>query len=294
MLSTLLSTALAAAGLLQQIDSTLPVERGQRLAVNAFAGEVVVTAWDRNEVQVRSDQVGGRSRVEITRTGASVEVRTHGRRGPAGSVDLQVSAPAWMPVDVSGVHTDVQVSGIRAPIRVETVQGEITVDGGVDRVSLESVEGRISLRNAKGRIEVSSVNEDVVIAASSGEVAAETVNGEVVLEQVDATGLAASTVNGDIGYDGPFRAGGRYALSTHNGDLTLAVGPNTSAAVTVSTFNGEFESDFPVALTETRKGRRFSFTLGSGSAQVSLESFQGSIRLVRPGTGSGRGNDERE
>ena len=96
MLSTLLSTALAATALLQQIDSTLPVERGQRLAVNAFAGEVVVTAWDRNEVRVRGDQVGGRGRVEITRTGASVDVRTHGRRGPAGSVDLQVSvAPHW-------------------------------------------------------------------------------------------------------------------------------------------------------------------------------------------------------
>jgi hypothetical protein len=51
----------------------------------------------------------------------------------------------------------------------------------------------------------------------------------------------------------------------------------------VSTFSGDFESDFPVPLRETRKGRRFSFSLGSGSAQVSLESFQGTIRLVRPG-----------
>jgi len=28
----------------------------------------------------------------------------------------------------------------------------------------------------------------------------------------------------------------------------------------------------------------FSFTLGSGSAQVTLESFQGTIQLVRPGS----------
>ena len=32
-----------------------------------------------------------------------------------------------------------------------------------------------------------------------------------------------------------------------------------------------------------RKGKRFSFTLGGGSAQVSLESFQGTVQLVRPG-----------
>jgi hypothetical protein len=56
-----------------------------------------------------------------------------------------------------------------------------------------------------------------------------------------------------------------------------------SAMVSVSTFSGDFESDFPVPVRETRKGRRFSFTLGAGSAQVSLESFQGTIRLVKPG-----------
>ena len=45
-----------------------------------------------------------------------------------------------------------------------------------------------------------------------------------------------------------------------------------------------FEPWSPVTLTETRKGKRFNFTVGSGSAQVSLESFQGTVRLVRPGS----------
>ena len=37
-------------------------------------------------------------------------------------------------------------------------------------------------------------------------------------------------------------------------------------------------------LSGTRKGKGFNFTLGSGSAQVTLESFQGTIQLVRPGS----------
>jgi DUF4097 and DUF4098 domain-containing protein YvlB len=94
----------------------------------------------------------------------------------------------------------------------------------------------------------------------------------------------ASTVNGDIFYAGPIRSGGRYSLSTHNGDITLTVAEGTSANVAVSTFNGEFESEFPVPLSGTRKGKGFNFTLGSGSAQVTLESFQGTIELVRPGS----------
>jgi hypothetical protein len=52
--------------------------------------------------------------------------------------------------------------------------------------------------------------------------------------------------------------------------------------VSVSTFQGDFESAFPVTLTEHR-GKRFDFTLGGGSARLDLESFGGTIRLVRPG-----------
>lgn len=293
MLSTLFSFALGAAALIQQIDSTVPVERGQRLEVSAFAGDLTVTAWNRNAVRVEAEP-SGRTRVGIIRRGSTVEVRTEGRRGPAGSVDLKLSVPAWMALDLSGVYTDVTVTGARGPVTVETVQGEIRVDGGEGLVSLQSVEGAVSLRGAKGRIEVHSVNEDVEIAASSGDVTAETVNGQVTLIRVEAASLAATTVNGDIQYDGPIRSGGRYDLSSHNGDLTLTVPEGTSATVAVSTFNGEFESEFPVTLTEARKGKRFSFTLGRGEAQVNLESFQGTIQLVRPGSARTRDTHDRD
>jgi DUF4097 and DUF4098 domain-containing protein YvlB len=153
------------------------------------------------------------------------------------------------------------------------------------------VQGSVSLTKAKGRLDVHSVNSDVDVSASSGEVTAETVNGDVTLDGVEATGVTATSLNGDVAYNGPIRSNGRYALSTHNGDVTVAMAENTGASVSVSTFNGEFTSDFPVTLTETRKGKRFSFTLGGGGAQVTLESFQGSIELVRPGSFRGARGD---
>src|SRR3712207_7488917 len=50
-----------------------------------------------------------------SRSGATLEVRSDGRRGPPGSVELTLSVPAWIPLDLSGVHTDVTVTGARAP-----------------------------------------------------------------------------------------------------------------------------------------------------------------------------------
>jgi DUF4097 and DUF4098 domain-containing protein YvlB len=270
------------------LDTTVSVDRGQRLEVNAFGGDITVKIWARNAVRIQADP-SSRTEISVTTSGSTVSVRTEGRRGPASSVDLDLTVPAWMALDLSGVYTDVHVDGSRGSVAVETVQGDVEVSGGEGQISLSSVQGSVTLRNAKGRIEVHSVNQDVRLATSSGEIKAETVNGEIVLDKVDATNLDASTVNGDVEYDGPIHDGGRYALSSHNGDITIAVAPTANAAVAVSTFGGEFESDFPVTMTEGRKGKRFSFTLGKGGgAQIELESFQGTIRLARPGTVSHR------
>ena len=267
----------------QQVDTTVNVGRNQRLDVNAYGGEVAVRVWNRNAIRLEAS-TSDRERVELSTTATAVRLRTQGRHGPPEEIELRITAPPWMALTISGVNTSVKVEGVRAPITVETVEGEVDVTGGEGLVSLRSVQGSITLRQAKGRINVNSVNEDVLVAGSSGDVAAQTVNGEIALQVVDASSIDASTVNGDISYSGPIRAGGRYTLSTHNGDVTVTVPDGTSASVAVSTFSGEFESEFPVPIRGTPKGKGFNFTLGGGSAQVTLESFQGTIQLVRPGS----------
>jgi DUF4097 and DUF4098 domain-containing protein YvlB len=266
----------------QQTDTSMAVTRGQRLEVNAYGGDIKVSAWDKNTVRVEANGAD-RDRIQISSSATSLSVRTQGRHGPPSDIDLKITAPAWMALNLAGVHTNVTVQGCQAPVSVETVEGEVKVSGGNGLVSLRSVQGSVALQGAKGRISVNSVNEDVQVTRSTGDIMAETVNGEITLDVVDAATVDANTVNGDISYNGPVRNGGRYAFSTHNGDVTLTVAEGTNATVAVSTFNGEFESEFPVPISGTTKGKGFNFTLGNGNAQVTLESFQGTIQLIRPG-----------
>ena len=277
----------------QQTDTTVAVSRGQRLNVNAFGGAVTVRAWNQNTIRVEAT-TSGRDRVDVSSSATAVSVRTQGRHGPPSEVQLRISAPSWVGLSLSGVNTSMKVVGIRAPITVETVEGEVDVTGGEGLVSLRSVQGSVTLRGARGRINLNSVNEDVRVTGSAGDVMAQTVNGEIELQLTDATSVDASTVNGDIDYSGPIRNGGRYSLSTHNGDISLTVAEGTNASVAVSTFSGEFESEFPVPLRGTTQGKGFNFTLGSGSAQVTLESFQGTIELVRPGSERERARHDRD
>jgi DUF4097 and DUF4098 domain-containing protein YvlB len=288
-----LVTGTLALASVQQMDTTVAVSRGQRLDVNAFGGEVTVRAWNRNAIRVEAT-TSGRDRVEVSSSATAVSVRTQGRHGPPSEITLRISAPPWVGLSLSGVNTSMKVEGVRAPITAETVEGEVDVTGGDGLVSLRSVQGSVTLRGARGRINLNSVNEDVHVSSSAGDVMAQTVNGEIDLQLTDASSVDANTVNGDIRYSGPIRNGGRYSLSTHNGDISLTVAEGTNASVAVSTFSGEFESEFPVPLRGTRQGKGFNFTLGSGSAQVTLESFQGTIELVRPGSERDRSHHDRD
>ena len=145
MLFSLASGALAALALVQQIDTTVPAQQGQRLVVDCYGGEIDVKTWARNAVRVEADPTSRTTRRDHSSGGGAVSVRTEGRRGPPSAVDLKLTVPAWMGLDLSGVYTDVKVAGIRAPITVETVQGEVDVTGGEGLVSLRSVQGHVNL-----------------------------------------------------------------------------------------------------------------------------------------------------
>lgn len=265
----------------QAPDTVIAVDRGTRLDVSNFRGEVMVDAWDRNEVRIRSDMDGGQI-LDVGETGATLRVRSRGRSGGPGDTELRVAVPRWMDVSIKGNQIDVEVRGTEAEINVETVGGEIQVEGGRGLVQAGSIQGSILIRGVRGRVEARSVNEEIALHDIEGEVYVETTNGDVTLRDIRSGRARATTVNGDIEYDGSIRDDGRYAFATHNGDVEVTVAEDANVTVSVSTYQGDFESAFPVQLTGTSRDRQFTFTLGSGRARLELESFNGEISLRRP------------
>ena len=279
MLTTL--ATLAALALAQQTDTTVPVRTGARLEVNNFGGEIAVKTWSRSAVRIVADHAS-RDRVRIEASEQYVRVKVEGGRHGPSQVDYVITVPGWMALNLSGVYTDIKVDGAQSEVTAETVQGEVTVLGGSGNVSLKSVMGAVTLEKARGRIDLNSVNEAVRATDVSGDLSAETVNGDITLLQIESANVEANTVNGDITYDGTIKDGGRYRFATHNGSLRVGIPEKASVSVSVSTFNGDFSACFPVELTKKTR-HRFNFTIGSGSARLELESFDGDIRLCRPG-----------
>jgi DUF4097 and DUF4098 domain-containing protein YvlB len=283
----LITSLLLALALHQGADTTLAVRKGQRLDVSVYAGSVTVNTWNRDAIRVQAD-TRRKDRLDISADGSAVSVETSGKWGPAGSADVEITMPTWMAVELSGVETDLSVQGCKCTVHAETVRGDVTVKGGEGNVSVQSVEGSVTVTDVNGRVEAQSVNESVTVERVRGDLAVQTVNGDVSLAAITSGSVEASTVNGDITFDGAIQNGGRYELSTHQGDIAITMPETANATVSVNTFNGSFESDYPVTLTGKNQRRKFSFTIGNGSARVDLESFGGDIRLARPGSSTTR------
>jgi len=279
MFATLLTTATLLVA--QQTDTQLPVRQGTRLELSNPHGGIVVRTWTQNAVRVHAEHSEG-DQIQITSGPAVLTIGASSRHGTPEEVSYTITVPRSMSLNLSGVQTDIDIDGSEAAVSAQTVNGDVKCRGGKGQISLQSVSGSVALQAADGRIDIHTVSDDIRITDAEGEISAETVSGSVRLEGVKSPDVEVSTVSGDILYNGSLLDNGRYRFSTHNGDVAVAIPEKVNASVSVATFNGDFDSSFPVSVTGSTK-QRFSFTLGSGSARIELATFNGDIRLRRPG-----------
>ncbi len=278
----LLTTAALLTTLLSQpgADTTMAVTRGTRLSVNNHAGRITVTAWNRDELQVRSVSSDDDASLRVDASGQDIRISQRMQYGPS-EIDITISAPAWMALNLQGIETEIVVSGSRAPVSAQSVEGDVTITGGVDNVSVNAVEGDVRVSGVQGSLSIQAVDGDVIVQDLTGALTVEGIDGTIRLGKITSSSVRVSTVDGDVEFAGALAANGRYGFKTHDGDITIRPVGALNATVSVSTWNGEFESAVPVTISGSQEGKRFSFTVGTGSARLDLEAFDGLIRLEK-------------
>jgi hypothetical protein len=273
-----LTLLLALGASVQAADTTVTLNRGDRVVIEGLSGEIVVTASAGNDLEVRGES--GTTPVEVRRTGATVLVGAEGPRRRR-SVDAAISLPSWVELEVRGAMLDLSVTGIDGPIRVENVGGDVTVRDADGAVDVRSIRGEILVTDARGGVRASSQTDDVTLVRVSGPVEVHSGDGDINLQAIESASLRAETLDGDVTFSGAIEAGGTYGFYLHDGDALIELPASLSARISVSTFDGEFVSDFPVRLERFSGGREFDFVIGSGAAVLEIEVFDGEIRLLQ-------------
>ncbi|MGI9307181.1 MAG: DUF4097 family beta strand repeat-containing protein [Gammaproteobacteria bacterium] len=266
---------LAAAGLIQDTDTTFTAGNATRLDVESVGGEVIVEAWDRDDIHVQAEH-SRRSEIEIHRSGRTIYIEGEGNH--SGIVDYRISVPRTMDVSVEGFQTSISLSGMGGEVDAETFQGGVEILGGSGTVSASTVSGSVLVDGAEGRVTAEAVSGGIRIRNTAGEITAESVSGSIVMEGMSATSVEAETVSGRVSYTGTISADGDYFFGTHGGRVTLELPRDANAELRLASLSGTINVEHAGATdTRTRSGRRSRVQLGDGGPEIEIETFSGTI-----------------
>jgi hypothetical protein len=147
---------------------------------------------------------------------------------------------------------------------------------------------------ASTRLRLCTVNGgEVHVAGTAGAFEIDNVNGSITLSGIRGSGRA-TTVNGPVSAAFAANPTSATQFKSVNGDLDIIFQPRVSADLLMKTFNGGLFTDFdvtplpvPAAAVERRngmsvyRGNRFTaYRVGQGGPEITLETFNGSIRVV--------------
>lgn len=261
-------------------DTTVKVHRGAALILNNLVGDIAVEAWKKDAVRIRAKH-SKRDRIVVQFQRGALSIEAVNRAGQPPVVDYALVVPEWMAVQLSGIESDIAVQGMRAPVEAECMRGDIRVERSHGPLQLSSIEGEVHVVDARD-VRATSINNGVRLEQVVGQIEVESVNGDIAMRQVHSPRVVASSVGGSVMFSGAFEPRGHYRLVSHTGNLQVGVPVGAGVDVNVASWNGAFQSAFPLQVGRQRRGRQFRFTLGGGGSTLELESFQGLIQLLAP------------
>ena len=265
-----------------RLDTTLALSANGVVALEGASGTMVVTGWDRQEVRIRATSENGALRLDAT--ASRIEVKGIGMGHD--DVRFDVSVPTGTRLVLHGRSTDVEVRGTRGDVEVRTQNGDIVIQGAAN-VDVNALNGEVELGSVD-QVRVNLVAGDVRIDSGRGPVHVVALSGDIEIHRAASRSVTVQTTSGEVFYDGTIDPSGRYEFSSHSGNVTVRVPANVSAAVSLQSYSGEMESDFPITLehgaTIGGHPRTFDFRIGSGGARITMISFSGSVVLQRAGT----------
>lgn len=234
----------------ERFEQTYPLSATGKVGVSNVNGSIAVEVWDRNEVKLEY-------------------VKTADTKENLAQVEIKIDARQ----DAFSVETDYGDSkrgnfGERKNYGKLQVEYHLIVPRNAILDEIETVNGSVSVAGAENSTKASAVN---------GQVKANNLRGTANL----------STVNGTVEADfDELAAGSRISLNTVNGGANLIIPSDANATVKADTVNGNIVNDFGLPVRKGEYvGRDLYGKIGSGGAQIRLNSVNGGLSIKRKNDG---------
>lgn len=209
-------------------------------------------------------------------------------------VELELIRVIRSDVEISGVETPITVNGKESnvtlkdvgPVEAHTRTGSILVENAKGIADVTSSTGAIKISNSSGAVRVVSIAGSIEIRCFKGRIDVSNTQAPIELEAIegDVEAIAASS---DVSFKGRLNDDARYYLKSMSGRVEMRLPDDTRGFnATLTSYRGMVESDFslhskPSAQDGGTTGRRLSGRFGKGSPQITLDSFEGLVKLSK-------------
>ena len=286
----------------RDIDVTKKADSNGRVSVEVKSGKIRVHGWDRAEVRVVGTLGDRVKELKFDAKGSRTKIVAHLGLGMGQkSVDLDIYVPAGSELDIETVSASIRIEDMGSEdIDAQSVSGTIEIDRCDGEIAAESVSGTVSIAHAVEEVSVQTVSGGISVAGNPTNVEAETVSGSVVIdgvaESVEVESVSGSirisgaaleecvakTVSGSVRYTGGLVEDGEIDIHSMSGPITVRLSHPVDGEYRLSSFSGKIRLDLGegVQLTGGRgPGSRLNFEYGDGDAEITVESFSGSITV---------------
>lgn len=266
-----ISTLINAEDLKLIVEKSFNVNSGEKLYLKGEGGgDVEVTAWDKNEVEVK---IYGNSKAErkIDFKVEKKEKEVYVKGEKKGSdfffsfsninIKYKVMVPKEYVIEVGTSGGDVIINDVTGLKKVSTSGGDITI---------KNSKGELKCSTSGGDIEVENFDGDIDLGTSGGDIKLKTKNCKVI----------ASTSGGDITveYNGENKG---IDLSTSGGDIKLSVEKDIKADLMLKTSGGEISVSLPLSSTEKVTSSKFIGKTNGGGNLISATTSGGDIGITQ-------------
>lgn len=287
---------------LSEIKKNFNVTATGSLEMAEITGDVDITVWPKNEVQilerlrmdVYTEEEAKRAledrKASYTQSGDRIIVRGEGRRSRESlESSFQISLPATFNLDIATSGGNISARQIKGTSRLRTSGGDVTLTeiGGTVRATTSG--GNVTVRDADGDIDVKTSGGDLELERIKGLLVGATSGGNIMLrgatkdvrlrtsggdvEIIDTDGaVSASTSGGNVRVE---NVRGRVEAATSGGDVVLR---NIKQEVEAATSGGDIDAVglFGASRLRTSGG---DVTLRDVQASVSAATSGGDVEV---------------
>lgn len=269
----------------QAIDERQPAPRDGRVEVINLAGEIVITGWEEEAIQVKGWLGRGVERLDFIRDGALTVIEVvyppHGRN--RGGSELRIFVPSSSTLDVNAVSADVSVKGVTGRQQLNTVSGDISSEASSADLEADTVSGDLLVtgRDVSTHAALSTISGRIEALGVGGELEASTVSGRIEARATHYDRARLNTTNGRISIEGGLADGGRYDLSTTSGRVEVLLDHGRDLHVEARNFSGAIHNCFGVVASTGRytPERSLRFSTGEATRTIRIRSMSGRIEI---------------